>query len=152
MKPKIKISSEQRYLLYVVSIVLVCLAIYFLGRWIGKRAYNEDNKGKVPSETDWGQELTNTESVDIQSHARRLYDDMDGLNFMRDISVYSSYLATTDRVFVGAANFFFENYGDGENLATWLEDESFYFTSLSTGLDVKKSVLERLAKNNITPQ
>ncbi len=152
MKPTIKISSEQRYLLYAVGIVLLCLAIYYLGRWIGKRSYNEDNKGDVPNETDWGKELSNTESVDIQFHARRLYDDMNGLNVTRDISVYSSYLATTDRIFVGTANYFFENYGDGENLATWIDDENFYLTSLSTGEDVKKSILDRLAENKITPQ
>ena len=140
-----------KIILIVVIIFIVMGAIaFFVGKYLGKKDEEQGDKGKIPAETDWGRELTQSESEAAQTHAKKLYEDMKGLNFwQRDMKIYSDYLASSDRVFVAAANYFDDNYGDGDNLAQWIDDESFTATNLKDAQKIADSIIERLAKFGI---
>ena len=137
-------------LIIVVVLLVMGLSAFLIGKYIGKKDEESGNKGKVPGATDWGADLTTAESTAAQSHAQALYKDMKGLNiWKRDIKIYSDYLASSDRVFVATANYFDDNYGKGDNLAQWLDDENFFMTNLDDAASVADSIIERLAKFGI---
>lgn len=119
---------------------LIAIVAYFLGR----KSQKAETVG-LPSETDWGESLSASESADIERLAKALHDDMDGLNLSHDGNIYTEYAATTDRVFVGVANYFAEKYGAGENLAQWIAGETFAAAKLVTANQIR----ERLAKFGI---
>ncbi len=137
----------KKYIIISASIIVVIVAVALIFYFKGKKTGN--NIATLPGQTQWGKDLTDQESTEIKQHAQNLYKDMKGLNFMpRDASVYTSYLASSDRVFVGAANYFAENYGAGENLADWIDSESYTATNigLQTTID---SIITKLAKFGI---
>ncbi len=146
-----KLTKEQTYLISAAVVVLICIAIYQIGRFLGQRSGAKDNLGVLPQNTDWGASLTDIEATDIQNTARNLHQDMKGLNFSRDISIYTNYLSKPERIFVGVANFFYNNYGSGDNLAKWIKKENFYWTSLVAGKEIKTQLLEKLASYGIVP-
>lgn len=132
-------------------IVVVTIIVYFVGKKQGKQLSTSGNKGLLPSQTDYGQSLTQLETQEIIRHADALYKDMNGLNLLpRDASVYTEYLASSDRVFVGTANYFYDNYGRGENLAQWIDSEAYWFTN-SNLKETINSIQGRLAKFGILP-
>ena len=132
-------------------VVVVIIIVYFVGKKQGKQLSSSGNKGLLPSQTDYGQSLTQLETQEIIRHADALYKDMNGLNLLpRDASVYTEYLATSDRVFVGTANYFYDNYGRGENLAQWIDSEAYWFTN-SNLKETINSIQGRLAKFGILP-
>lgn len=132
-------------------IVVVIIIVYFVGKKQGKQLSTSGNKGLLPSQTDYGQSLTQLETQEIIRHADALYKDMNGLNLLpRDASVYTEYLASSDRVFVGTANYFYDNYGRGENLAQWIDSEAYWFTN-SNLKETINSIQGRLAKFGILP-
>lgn len=132
--------------------ILLAVVLFFIGRRRGKQLESSGNKGLMPSQTDYGASLDETESQLIQRHALALYNDMKGLNFLRrDAKIYTEYLASSDRVFVGTANYFYDNYGNGENLAKWLKGESFVWTNMNELTATVESILKRLAQYGINP-
>lgn len=132
-------------------VVVVIIIVYFVGKKQGKQLSTSGNKGLLPSQTDYGQSLTQLETQEIIRHADALYKDMNGLNLLpRDASVYTEYLASSDRVFVGTANYFYDNYGRGENLAQWIDSEAYWFTN-SNLKETINSIQGRLAKFGILP-
>lgn len=132
-------------------IVVIIIIVYFVGKKQGKQLSSSGNKGLLPSQTDYGQSLTQLETQEIIRHADALYKDMNGLNLLpRDASVYTEYLASSDRVFVGTANYFYDNYGRGENLAQWIDSEAYWFTN-SNLKETINSIQGRLAKFGILP-
>lgn len=137
--------------LIVLAVLLVLgVSTFFIGKYIGKKNEKTGNKGKIPTETDWGTTLTAAESAAAQTHAQALYKDMKGLNiWKRDIKIYTDFLAAPDRVFVAAANYFNDNYGKGDNLAQWIDSENFLVTNLTDAVDVADSIIERLEKFGI---
>lgn len=137
----------KKYIIISASIIVVIVAVALIFYFKGKKTGN--NIATLPDQTQWGKDLTDQETTEIKQHAQDLYKDMKGLNFMpRDASVYTSYLASSDRVFVGVANYFAENYGAGENLADWIDSESYTATNigLQTTID---SIITKLAKFGI---
>ena len=135
----------------LAMIVVVIIIVYFVGKKQGKQLSSSGNKGLLPSQTDYGQSLTQLETQEIIRHADALYKDMNGLNLLpRDASVYTEYLASSDRVFVGTANYFYDNYGRGENLAQWIDSEAYWFTN-SNLKETINSIQGRLAKFGILP-
>lgn len=137
-------------LIVVVIFLVMGTAAFFIGKYLGKKDEEKGNKGKIPTETDWGKELTASESEAAQTHAQALYKDMKGLNiWKRDIKIYTDFLAAPDRVFVAAANYFNDNYGKGDNLAQWIDSENFLVTNLTDAVDVADSIIERLEKFGI---
>lgn len=132
-------------------VVVVIIIVYFVGKKQGKQLSTSGNKGLLPSQTDYGQSLTQLETQEIIRHADALYKDMNGLNLLpRDASVYTEYLASSDRVFVGTANYFYDNYGRGDNLAQWIDSEAYWFTN-SNLKETINSIQGRLAKFGILP-
>lgn len=132
-------------------VVVIIIIVYFVGKKQGKQLSSSGNKGLLPSQTDYGQSLTQLETQEIIRHADALYKDMNGLNLLpRDASVYTEYLASSDRVFVGTANYFYDNYGRGENLAQWIDSEAYWFTN-SNLKETINSIQGRLAKFGILP-
>lgn len=132
-------------------VVVIIIIVYFVGKKQGKQLSTSGNKGLLPSQTDYGQSLTQLETQEIIRHADALYKDMNGLNLLpRDASVYTEYLASSDRVFVGTANYFYDNYGRGENLAQWIDSEAYWFTN-SNLKETINSIQGRLAKFGILP-
>lgn len=132
-------------------VVVVIIIVYFVGKKQGKQLSSSGNKGLLPSQTDYGQSLTQLETQEIIRHADALYKDMNGLNLLpRDASVYTEYLASSDRVFVGTANYFYDNYGRGDNLAQWIDSEAYWFTN-SNLKETINSIQGRLAKFGILP-
>ena len=132
-------------------VVVIIIIVYFVGKKQGKQLSTSGNKGLLPSQTDYGQSLTQLETQEIIRHADALYKDLNGLNLLpRDASVYTEYLASSDRVFVGTANYFYDNYGRGENLAQWIDSEAYWFTN-SNLKETINSIQGRLAKFGILP-
>ena len=135
----------------LAMVVVVIIIVYFVGKKQGKQLSSSGNKGLLPSQTDYGQSLTQLETQEIIRHADALYKDMNGLNLLpRDASVYTEYLASSDRVFVGTANYFYDNYGRGENLAQWIDSEAYWCTN-SNLKETINSIQGRLAKFGILP-
>ena len=103
----------------------------------------------LPSETDWGRALTESESATIKRIADGLYNDMKGLNvFKRNYDIYVEYNNTNDKIFVGIANYFAQTYGNGENLAQWMKDEAYSWTSFQTD-GLADAIITRLAQHGI---
>lgn len=102
----------------------------------------------MPNELDWGSSFSEAESNDIYRIAKALYEDMDGLSMNHNNAVYTEYAATSDRVFVGVANYFAERWGKGDNLATWLDGEVYAASNKAT----VKTILARLNAYGITPK
>ena len=103
----------------------------------------------LPQETDWGKTLTESESAIIERIAKGLYDEMKGLNwFSRNKAIYDEYNATSDRIFVGVANYFAQVYGNGENLAQWMKSEVYSWASIQTD-GVAQAIINRLAQHGI---
>lgn len=147
MKTSLKTTVVTVSIIVVILIALI-ITLYFVGRKQGKKAATEGNKGELPQETDWGKSLTDVESSDIKRIAEALHKDMKGISlFTRNEAIYYEYINSTDRVFVGVANYFADQYG--ESLAKWIDEE--YFSSVSIQLQgVADAILERLAKHGIT--
>ena len=103
----------------------------------------------LPSETDWGRALTESESATIKRIADGLYNDMKGLNvFKRNYDIYVEYNSANDKIFVGVANYFAQTYGNGENLAQWMKDEAYSWTSFQTD-GLADAIITRLAQHGI---
>lgn len=103
----------------------------------------------LPQETDWGRTLTENESATIERIAKGLYDEMKGLNWLsRNKAIYDEYNATNDRIFVGVANYFAQAYGNGENLAQWMKNEVYSWSSFQTD-GVAQAIINRLAQHGI---
>ena len=102
----------------------------------------------MPNELDWGDSLSESESNDIYRIAKALYEDMDGLSMNHNNAIYTEYASTSDRVFVGVANYFAQRWGDGDNLATWLNNEVYGASNKAT----VKTILARLNGYGITPK
>ena len=103
----------------------------------------------LPSETDWGRTLPESESATIKRIADGLYNDMKGLNvFKRNYDIYVEYNNTNDKIFVGVANYFAQTYGNGESLAQWMKDEAYSWTSYQTD-GLADAIIARLAQHGI---
>ena len=103
----------------------------------------------LPSETDWGRALTESESATIKRIADGLYNDMKGLNvFKRNYDIYVEYNNANDKIFVGVANYFAQTYGNGESLAQWIKDEAYSWTSYQTD-GLADAIIARLAQHGI---
>ena len=103
----------------------------------------------LPSETDWGRALTESESATIKRIADGLYNDMKGLNvFKRNYDIYVEYNSANDKIFVGVANYFAQTYGNGESLAQWMKDEAYSWTSYQTD-GLADAIIARLAQHGI---
>ena len=103
----------------------------------------------LPSETDWGRALTESESATIKRIADGLYNDMKGLNvFKRNYDIYVEYNNANDKIFVGVANYFAQTYGNGESLAQWMKDEVYSWTSYQTD-GLADAIIARLAQHGI---
>lgn len=103
----------------------------------------------LPAETDWGKALSDSESSTIKKIADALYEDMNGLNiFNRNHAIYVEYNNTSDRIFVGVANYFAQVYGDGETLAEWIKGEGYSWLSYQTE-GVADAIIARLAQHGI---
>lgn len=85
---------------------------------------------------------TETEKATVKRLAKSLYADMNGVSLLinRDTKTYNEYLATSDKIFEATAKYFETNYGLGDNLATWLNNE-FYTGTLS---DTVSKIINRL--------
>jgi hypothetical protein len=103
----------------------------------------------LPAETDWGKALSDSESATIKRIADALHDDMNGLNlFNRNHAIYVEYNNTSDRIFVGVANYFAQVYGNGETLAQWIKGEGYSWLSFQTE-GVADAIIARLSQNGI---
>ena len=103
----------------------------------------------LPSETDWGRALTESESATIKRIADGLYNDMKGLNvFKRNYDIYVEYNNANDKIFIGVANYFAQTYGNGESLAQWMKDEAYSWTSYQTD-GLADAIIARLAQHGI---
>jgi hypothetical protein len=141
-----------KLLKYVGIAILVVVIVVVVVYYVGKKSGKEDETVALPSATDWGKSLTEAENNEIKKHAEALYSDMKGIKLgIRDESTYNSYLASSDRVFVGTANYFAEKYGEGENIATWFDNESYNFLNIKLKERVK-TILSRLSGFGINPE
>lgn len=129
----------------VVLVVLIVLIIVIVVLARKKKA----STIPLPSETDWGRALTESESATIKRIADGLYNDMKGLNvFKRNYDIYVEYNNTNDKIFVGVANYFAQTYGNGESLAQWMKDEAYSWTSYQTD-GLADAIIARLAQHGI---
>ncbi len=127
----------------IIVIIVVIVVVHLIRK-------SKQAKAALPEQTDWGSSLTEAESADIQRITNALYQDMKGANvFSRNVDIYTEYAATSDRVFVGVANYFAEKYGDGENLAQWMDSEYYGWTSIECKGKVQ-AIMSRLASHGIT--
>lgn len=127
----------------IIVVILVIVTVHLIRK-------SKQAKAALPEQTDWGSSLTAAESADIQRITDALYQDMNGVNvFSRNVQIYTEYAATSDRIFVGVANYFADKYGDGKNLAEWMDSEYYGWTSIQCKGKVE-SIMQRLASHGIT--
>ena len=125
------------------AVILGIIAVFIIVMVLIKK-FSKVKDVPLPKDTNWGRTLTEVESSDVVRIADAMYSDMSGWNIWgHNKSIYQEYSMTTDKVFVGVANYFAEKYGDGENLAQWIKDEAFAFSSLTD------SIISRLQKFGI---
>ena len=137
--------KEQRKIIIagLVTLGVVALVILFTILIIKRR--KAVKSVALPSETTWGSTLSVAEESDIIRISDGLYQEMKGWAiFGHDMDIFEEYLTTSDRVFVGVANYFYEKYGGGKNLAKWIKAEYFWSNS------IPDAILARLIKFNIT--
>lgn len=103
----------------------------------------------LPKQTNWGSTLTDAESAQIKRLADALYQDLKGIAWNRNENVYIEYAQTSDRVFVGVANYFAEQYGDGETLYDWIDSEWWLLTGKYKTGGVIDSIKMRLLSFNL---
>ncbi len=129
------------------SAVLLGVVAVFIIVMVLIKKFAKNKTVALPKDTVWGSSLTDTESDTVVRLTDAIYSDMSGWNLLgHNKSIYQEYNMTTDKVFVATANYFAEKYGDGENLAQWLKDEAFAFSSLTD------SIINRLAKFGINAE
>lgn len=144
-------NKDLKTVIITISILVVFgVATFFIGKYLGKKSEETGNKAELPDDIDWTKTETIMESEEAQMHAAALYKDMKGWNIkMRDTTIYTSYLATSDRVFVATATYFEKNYGKGENLAQWINGEHYFLTNYFELDETIKSIIKRLEKFGI---
>lgn len=111
----------------VIYVILGIVIVYFVGKWSGKFV-NKPNK--LPSDTDWGAALTESEGQEVRRLSRALHDDMDsylvsaGLR-PRDNQAYIDLAKMNDKLFTAVYNDFNDQYLVEENgtLKDWINDE-----------------------------
>lgn len=139
--------KEQRKVMIAGIITLVVIAVIILVVVLIIKRQKAVKSVPLPSETNWGQSLTINEQADIIRISDGLYQEMKGVAiFGHNMDIYKEYLNTSDRVFVGVANYFYEKYGGGKNLANWIKEEVFIVNS------IPNAILARLLKFNITSE
>lgn len=139
----------KQWIIISIVVIIILSVVYYKGKTKGKnseKGKNSQNQGKVPSETDWGKDahLTSAESQQASLLAKRLFEAMDGVQFTRDRKPFVEYLAANDRIFVATANTFYNNYGNGKNLAQWIDGEFLEFTKIGLGT-TGDNIIKRLA-------
>lgn len=131
------------------SVVLLVITILIVVIVILVRKHKQKTV-PLPEETSWGKSLSPSQSEAIQRIAKGLYDDMEGPNILtRNEDIYLEYNATDGVVFVGVANYFAEKYGNGENLAQWIDSE-WYGLSSPTCKAIISAIMKRLEQYGIT--
>lgn len=121
------------------AVLLVIVILIIVITVLAKKA-KRDLVG-LPKDTNWGSSLNDVENDTVVRLTDSLYHDMKGWNLTgHNKSIYQEYNNTTDKVFVAVANYFAEKYGEGENLAQWIKDESYSFHNLTD------SIISRLSK------
>ena len=125
------------------AVILGIVAVFIIVMVLIKK-FSKVKNVALPKDTNWGRSLTDVEQDQVIHLADALHYDMNGWNVWgHDSSIYREYSMTSDKVFVATANYFAEKYGDGENLAQWIKDEAFTFSSLT------ESIISRLQKFGI---
>lgn len=125
-----------------VVIVLVVVIVVLVRRRKAETAV-------LPQETDWGKTLTDTESANIKRIADALYKDLKGIAWLRNSDLYVEYAQTSDRVFVGVANYFAQTYGNGESLYQWLDSEWWWLSGTRITDGLIDSIKMRLKSFNL---
>lgn len=132
----------------VAIVVIIILVIVVVALVKKKKAETV----KLPKDTIWGAGLTDEESDTIVRIANELYKDMKGWNispFDRNHQIYYEYSTTSDKIFVAVANYFAEKYGNGKNLAQWINGEYYSWSKIQTQ-GVADGIIARLAQFGIT--
>lgn len=103
----------------------------------------------LPSETDWGKTLTEAESSTVKRIADALYNDLKGVGWTRNNNIYIEYSQVSDRIFVGVANYFAEQYGKGESLYEWIDSEWWLMTGTMKTSGTVDAIKMRLLSFNL---
>ena len=143
-----------KYWKHPIALVIYGLIIIYIIYRLGKSS-GTVKPNTVPSDKNWGKDLTNIESTNIRRIVQRLYRDMDN-NWVsmgiadRDTEVYKQLMNLSNTEFTGVYNDFNDLYFDkGEGtLADWIYDESFTFTWGASG-DLRETLIERFEKLNL---
>lgn len=137
----------------IALIIYAIIIIYIIYKW-GK-SEGDVKPSELPNETDWGKDLTTSQSDEIRRIADRLYRDMDSYLVSvsmqkRDIQAYKDFLTLPEREFVGVSNDFNDRYytEDDGKLYQWIMDESFTYTFGASG-DIREAILEKMEKYNL---
>ena len=83
----------------------------------------------LPSQTDWGSNLDNTQSQIIRNYAVDLHNDLKGLNWTGwDSALYKDLLTQNDTILTGVYNDFNQLYAmeEGGTLTEWIKNEGGY--------------------------
>lgn len=116
------------------SVILGIVAVFIIVMVLIKK-FSGVKEVALPRDTNWGKSLTDVEEDQVIRLADAMHFDMNGWNIWgHDQSIYQEYAMTSDKVFVATANHFAAKYGEGENLAQWIKDEAFTFSSLTDGI------------------
>ncbi len=137
----------------VALIIYASIAIYIIWK-IGKKS-GTFKANKPPSDSNWGKDLTETESNNIRRISQRLFRDMDSYMVSvglkeRDVEAYKQLLALSNTEFVGVYNDFGDLYYDKDKgtLKQWVFDESFSYTWGASG-DLRETILEKMETLNL---
>lgn len=93
------------------------------------RVINLNNNGECP------------EGWDPAPLSERLYNELDGFNMTYDDDLYREFAnLPTDCMAAAVSNHFIENYGQGQSLLEWIENEMFKTTGMELAIQRLKLI------------
>lgn len=138
-----KQSTDIKGILIGCSILIGVLAVIVIVVVLLKR--KTMTKVRVPQDV-VGKGISDADAAIISQLAKNLYTDMKGLNvFNHDESIYENVSKLSDTQLAYLNNYFNSEYGNGDSLRQWLQDEWFGWSDIKLK-GLVSGIIERLTK------
>lgn len=146
MKQLSQIQKLKTPLIIILSVLGVALILFFIGKKAGSTFIEQ-----IPLPSDQpGEDLSEEEQKKVRQIAIDLHRALKGWAldiFFRKSNPYNQMLLLNDTLFVAVYNDYNQNFGDGETLRSWIEND-WYFSKSDAGTAVVL-ILERMNNLNL---
>ncbi len=133
------------YIITGITIVVLILVIYYLGR-----RSNKTNPATLPQDKP-NSPLSEAEKQQVETITTNLHDEMKGTNWVtRDTAPHEAFARLGDKLFVAVYNKFNQKYFSEYNqtLKVWY-DKEHYNSLFRNWLDLRNVIISRFAKLNL---